>query len=96
MITCKLELLPKEQDRALRVWLSSDEYHTLTRVIEAKVKHHECEALAAALESSDHNLKSEAAAASMARAQLYHHCLDVLREIRQVPVTQPFEIAKLQ
>jgi len=95
MIVCKLELLPKEADRALRAWLSHESYHVLVRVVEAKVKQHECEALAAAIASTAHNLKAEASEASMLKARRYQACLDVLNEIRDVPVNHTFETAKL-
>lgn len=95
MIKCELEQLPREKDRELRAWLGRDEYQTLVRVIEAKLKDHECKALAAALECTAHNLKGEASEAEMQKARRYAHCLEVLAEVRKLPVTDLFSIAKL-
>lgn len=95
MIKCELEQLIKEKDRELRIWLGKEEFQTLTRVIEAKVKDHECKALAAALEANPSNLKSEAFEAEMVKARRYSHCLEVLSEIRKTPITDTYSIAKL-
>jgi len=95
MIKCDLEQLPKEKDRELRSWLGSDQYQTLVRVIECKVKDHECKALAAALQSGPNNLKGDAADAEMEKARRYHHCLEVLAEVRKHPANELFNIAKL-
>lgn len=95
MITCKLEPLTKDTDVSLRAWLSQDPYRTLVRVIESKVKRYESEALAEALQANPNNVKSEAFEAIMMKARRYANCLEVLKEIRETPLTHVFEIARL-
>lgn len=95
MIKCDFEQLLKQTDRDLRVWMGREEYQTLVRIVEGKVKQHECKALAEALQGNSMNLKSEAAEAEMIKARMYQNCLDVLAEIRKQPITEVFTIAKL-
>lgn len=95
MITCSFEQVPKEIDRNLRLWLGKDEYQTLTRVIEGRLKKQQTEALSAALQSSPHNLKSASAEASLLKAQRYQHCLEVLEEVKNQHLNSLFETAKL-
>jgi hypothetical protein len=95
MITCSFEQLPKEIDRSLRVWIGHDEYQTLIRIVDGRLKKQQTEALSAILQSTPHNLKSEAAEAVMLKAQRYQHCLEVLEEVKNQPITDTFETAKL-
>lgn len=95
MITCSFEQIPKEVDRNLRLWLGRDEYQTLIRVIEGRLKKQQADALAAILESTPHNLKSQAAEAIMLKAQRYQHCLEVLEEVKNQHLNSLFETAKL-
>lgn len=95
MITCGFEQIPKETDRNLRLWLGKDEYQTLVRVIDGRLKKQQTEALNTALQSNSHNLKSAAAEASLLRAQRYQHCLEVLEEIKNQHIGNLFETAKL-
>ncbi len=93
MIKCEFEQIPKETGHALLLWLGKDEYQTLVRIISGRLKKHQADALAAALQSEPHNLKAEAANAEMLKAQRYQHCLEVLTEVKKHPVNAQFEIA---
>ena len=95
MISCKLEPLPKDQDVALRTWLSKEEVHSVILVVSAKIQHFETEALKDALAATAHNLKSESFETNMMKARRYNHFLEVLKELKERPITEPFEKSRL-